>query len=395
MRNILSVTGTRSDWGIMQPVYQAIDRLGMEQHCIMTSMLLMPRFREDMQRVHKEFPGQVHEIAIQDSRTTNESMAEALGTAINLMAPCMARLKPDAVLLQGDRGEMLAAALVAVHLNIPAVHLSGGDRTGTVDDAIRHAISSVAHIHLPTCEQSAQELLRRGESAGRIAVVGEPGLDTILQTNFLTRAQLWADICLPEGQEAILVAQHPVTTESSKARLQMQATLEATCAFAQKHGLAVVVTAANSDAGGEDINDVIAQYAARNEVHFYSSLGAQRFLSMLRYAKALVGNSSSGIWEAPSFCLPAVNIGTRQHGRLRAANVIDVPEFDVADITDALNRALFDDGFKAAAGSCVNPYGDGHSSDRVANILAELDVSDPVLISKWLDTGRDFLEFAR
>lgn len=395
MRTVLSVTGTRSDWGAMQPVYEAIHAVGMAQHCLMTSMLLLPQFIDDRMRVVEAFPGQIHEIPMQDERTTNDSMVQALGNAITLMTPYLYSIKPDIVLLQGDRGEMLAAALVALHLNVPVVHMSGGDRSGTVDDAIRHAISSVAHIHLTTCDPSSQELLRRGESAGRILTVGEPGLDTIVRTELLPRSDLWNDLGIPQEQDVILVAQHPVTTESDKAGAQMQATLEVCCAAAKEHGLAVLVTAANTDAGGDAINDVIRQFAARNDVHFIPSLGARRFLSMLRYARVLVGNSSSGIWEAPSFGLATVNIGTRQHGRLRSANVLDVPEYDSEAIYAALQRALYDETFREAARNCVNPYGDGHSAQRTAKILAELDIQDATLVAKWLDKGRDFLEFAR
>lgn len=395
MRTVLSVTGTRSDWGIMQPVYEAVHAAGMKQHCIMTSMLLLPQFAEDRQRVIDTFPGQIHEVPMQDERTTNDSMAQALGNAITRMTPSLSSIKPDMVVLQGDRGEMLAAALVALHLNIPIVHMSGGDRSGTVDDAIRHAISSVAHIHLTTCEPSSLELLRRGESAGRILAAGEPGLDTLLRTEFLSRSDLWDDLGIPQGQDVILVAQHPVTTESDKASEQMRATLEVCCAAAKEHNLAVLVTAANTDAGGDAMNDVIKQFAARKDVYFVPSLGARRFLSMLRYARVLVGNSSSGIWEAPSFGLATVNIGTRQHGRLRTSNVLDVPEYTHEAIRAVMQRALHDEDFREAARNSVNPYGDGHSAQRTAGILAGLDIQDATLVAKWLDKGRDFLEFAR
>jgi len=397
MRAVLAVTGTRSDWGLMTPVYQALAaRPGFRQECLMTAMHLLPRFAESRALVEAGFPGPVHPVPmLEEGADSNADMAASLGRAVLGLAERMSALAPDLLLLQGDRGEMLAAAVAAAHLNIPVVHMSGGDRSGTIDDSLRHAISVFAHIHLTTCGASSAELRRRGETPGRIMAVGEPGLDGLTGADLLDRAAVGAELGLEADKPIIIVAQHPVTTESSLAAEQMRATLEAVEDFVSGGAALAVLSAANADAGGEAMNGVIAEYAARPGFCYRPSFGPRIFLSLLKAAAVLVGNSSSGIWEAPSFGLPAVNIGTRQHGRLRAENVLDVPAPEKAAIAAALHTALHDAAFRRRAERCANPYGDGRAAERTAAVLEGLDLSHPHLVAKWLDGGEDFLGFAR
>jgi UDP-N-acetylglucosamine 2-epimerase (non-hydrolysing)/GDP/UDP-N,N'-diacetylbacillosamine 2-epimerase (hydrolysing) len=397
MRIILAVTGTRSDWGLMTPVYQAIAaHPDLHLECLMTGMHLLPHFAESKTLVEKEFPGPIHSVPIlEDGNNSNAAMARSLGHAVLGMTDHMNTISPDILLLQGDRGEMLAAAIVAAHLNIPVVHMSGGDRSGTIDDSLRHAISTFAHIHLTTCEASSAELVRQCESPGRIMAVGEPGIDCIKRMDFLDREALNAELGLTAGKPIIIVAQHPVTTESSQSAEQMRATLEAVTTFVSSGEAQAVLSAANTDAGGEVMNAVIAEYAAKPGFYFRPSFGSRLFLSLLKAADVIIGNSSSGILEAPSFGLPAVNIGTRQHGRLRADNVLDIPAYDIQSITAALYSALNDATFRSRARMCTNPYGDGRTSERTIVVLEALDLSHQHLVPKWLDKGEDFLGFAR
>ncbi len=396
MRCVLTVTGTRSDWGAMTPVYAAIAATpGLRQECVLTGMHLLSRFAESRREVERNFPGPIHVAPVCDEDDTNAGMAKALGRGVVHMAEALSHVRPDILLLQGDRGEMLAAAIAGAHMNVPVVHLSGGDRSGTIDDSIRHAVSTLAHVHLTTCEASSRVLLGRGEAPGRILAVGEPGLDVIRAMDYLDRETICAELGLDPAKPLIVVAQHPVTTESDQAGPQMRATLDAVLRLARTRDMQAVVTAANSDAGGEAINAVIAAQAGDPRLRVRATLGARRFLSLLRAAVVLVGNSSSGIWEAPSFGLPAVNVGTRQHGRLRATNVLDVPHHDAEEILAALETAVLDPVFRDKAAQAVNPYGDGHAGDRTARVLGGLDLDDPRLVAKWLDAGRDFLAFAR
>lgn len=397
MRTILTVTGTRSDWGLMTPVYQAVAAYpGLRLECVMTAMHLLPRFAGSRALVETEFPGPIHALPIlEEADGSNAGMARSFGRAVLGITERMIAVAPDIVLLQGDRGEMLATAIVAAHLNVPIAHMSGGDRSGTIDDSLRHAISTFAHIHLTTCEASSAELMRRGETPGRIMAVGEPGIDCILRTNFLDQDALRAELELDTKKPIIIVAQHPVTTESSRAAEQMRATLEAVASFVASGEAQAIVSAANTDAGGEAMNKVIAEYAPKPGFCFRPNFGSRLFLSLLKTAAVLVGNSSSGIWEAPSFGLPAVNIGTRQHNRLRAENVLDVPVHEAEAIRDAIAVALRDKAFCRRARATRNPYGDGRAAERTAAVLYGLDLAAPALVAKWLDRGEDYLAFAR
>lgn len=397
MRSILTITGTRSDWGLMLPVYNRIrDVEGLEMSCVLTGMHFLPRFAASMAAVERECPGPIFPLPC-DSLTmgSNAAMARAFGLAVSGMTDIMEKVSPDILLVQGDRGEMLAGAIAAAHLNIPIVHMSGGDLSGTIDDSIRHAISTFSHIHLTTCEASSQVLLHRGESPGRILAVGEPGIDRIHAMEYMSHAELCRRFALSEALPIILVAQHSVTTESSDSAEQMRATLDAVATFIESGNAQAVLSAANSDAGGEAMNAVIGEFASRQGFCFRASFGSELFLNLLRHSSVLVGNSSSGIWEAPSFGLPVVNIGTRQHGRLRAGNVLDISTHDAVLIVEGIRTALCDHVFRARACECANPYGDGHAADRTVAVLEGLDLSRSHLVAKWLDSGEDYLGFSR
>lgn len=397
MRSILAITGTRSDWGLMLPVYNRIrDVEGLEMSCVLTGMHFLPRFAASRAAVESECPGPIYPLPC-DSLTigSNAAMTRAFGHAVAGMTDIMEMVSPDILLVQGDRGEMLAGAIAAVHLNIPIVHMSGGDLSGTIDDSIRHAISTFSHIHLTTCEASSNVLKDRGESPGRILVVGEPGIDRIHAMEYMSRAELCRLLHLSEALSIILVAQHSVTTESSDSGEQMRATLDAVATFVESGNAQAVISAANSDAGGEAMNAVIGEFVSRQGFCFRASFGSELFLNLLRNASVLVGNSSSGIWEAPSFGLPVVNIGTRQHRRLRAGNVLDVPTHDAALVAEGIRTALYDPAFRARARECINPYGDGRAAERTVAVLEGLDLSRPHLVAKWLDSGEDYLGFSR
>lgn len=305
-------------------------------------------------------------------------MARALGDGVTGMAECMARLDPDLVLVQGDRGEMLAAAMAAAHLDIPVVHMSGGDRTGSIDDTIRNALTSFAHVHLTTCAASSARVIAMGEAPERVFEVGEPGLDVILKLEPLPWPALAGTLGLDPDRPVILATQHPVTTEADRAGAQIQETLEALAAT----GMTTVFTHPNTDAGCEAIVRALESWGERSFLRVIPHLGSLRYLSLMRHAAVLVGNSSSGIIEAPSFRLPVVNVGTRQHARTRAVNVIDVG-YDRGEIRAAIERALHDAEFRRGVAVCVNPYGDGHCAQRTVEILDRLQL-DPGFTAKWL-----------
>src|SRR5450759_2254893 len=319
IKKILSITGTRSDYGLMTPVFRQIaNSQDLTLDLIVSGMHLLPEFKSSLNKIREDNLGKHHLTSMILGEDSGQAMAQSLGLAIFSFSSIIRSVEPDIVLLQGDRGEMLAGAIAAAHINIPIVHMSGGDYSGSIDDSIRNAISKFSHIHLTTCRQSTERLLKMGEQNSRIFEVGEPGLDVIKSMEFIAPEELARELDLVITKPIILAAQHPVTTEADQSGWQMKQTLEALKAL----DMQTVFTYPNSDAGGREMVSVLESYCTSKFLRIVPNLGSERYLSLMKIASVMVGNSSSGILEAPSFKLPAVNIGTRQYGRLRANNVI-------------------------------------------------------------------------
>jgi len=385
-RSVLAITGSRAEYGLMRPVFRSIlEHPLLNLELVVTGMHLLPEFAASLAEIRNDHFCRLHEVNMIQDEDSGLAMAQALGRALVGLPPVVARIQPDILLLQGDRGEMLAGALAAVHMNIPIVHMSGGDFSGTIDDSIRNAISKFAHLHLTTCAASSARLLAMGEKRERIIEVGEPGLDVIREMIAIDPKLLASELEIDLNRPVILATQHPVTTEADQAGWQMQQTLEALSEVGQQ----VVFTYPNVDAGGREMIRVLETYRGRDFLRIVPHLGSGKFLSLMRIATVMVGNSSSGILEAASFKLPVVNIGTRQHGRLRAINVIDVG-YAKQEILLGLQRVLNDEQFRTSLKKCDNPYGDGHTGPRTADILARMHLF-PALVAKWLDNDGGFL----
>lgn len=386
-RLVFAVTGSRAEYGSMRPVFQAIAAAPeLELQLLVTGMHLVPQFRRSLDEIEADAFGSLHRLPVFPEDGTGAAMARALGQAVIASTEVLQSVRPDIVLLQGDRGEMLAAAMAAAHLNVPVVHMSGGDRTGTIDDAIRNAITSFAHVHLTTCDESSERLHGMGESAARIMQVGEPTLDVILGMTPLSREILCTELDLDGERPVVLATQHSVTDEADKAGAQVRETLAAITAL----GMQTVFTYPNTDSGYEAIVEALETWQPRANLRVVPHLGQLRYLSLMREAAVVVGNSSSGILEAPSFAVPVVNVGTRQHRRTRANNVIDAM-CDRTAIEAAIRRALHDPVFRAGLRDCRNPYGDGRCAERTCDILRRLRLGR-ALTAKWLDDGAALLD---
>lgn len=388
-RRILSITGSRADYGLMEPVHRAIaaDR-ALELHLIVTGMHHLPDFVSSLAATREDRIGELHELETLTGEDGGEGMAASIGRAIVGMSGIFAGTKPDIVLLQGDRGEMLAGAIAAAHMNIPIVHMSGGDVSGSVDDSVRNAISKFASFHLTNCAASTERLVAMGEPRARIAEVGEPGLDQLLRTEFLPIETLAAELSLRPEEKFLMATLHPVTDEADQGAAQMQTVLAAL----EEVGLTTVFTYPNTDAGGRAMRDVLEAARGKPFLRIVPNLGSRRYLSLLRHAAAVVGNSSSGLYDTPTLKIPAVNIGSRQSGRLRAGNVVDV-DFDQAVIVKALRFVLEDNGYRAQLAQCRNPYGDGRAAERTVDILKRLTL-DHALIAKWRNAPGPFVTAA-
>ena len=385
-RTICSITGTRADYGLMRPVFSAIaQKQSLHLDLIVTGMHLLTEFKTSLEVIEADRYGDLHRCSMTLAEDSGKAMAQSFGLAVFSMAEILDRLKPDIMLLQGDRGEMLAGAVCAAHMNIPIVHMSGGDYSGSIDDPIRNAISKFAHIHLTTCSQSTDRLLAMGEAAARILEVGEPGLDAIRTMQFVPPDRLAREFRLDLGKPIVLATQHPVTTEADRSADQIRETLTAL----EELGMQTIFTYPNSDAGGREMIQVLEGYREKGFIRIVPNLGSGKYLSLLKIASVLVGNSSSGILEAPSFKVPVVNVGTRQQGRLRAVNILDVG-YDRNGIKEMIRFALQDGPFKAKLADCRNPYGDGHTAEKTVKILTELKLTH-ALIAKWLPSDEAFL----
>jgi GDP/UDP-N,N'-diacetylbacillosamine 2-epimerase (hydrolysing) len=271
---------------------------------------------------------------------------------------------------------MLAGAVAATYMNIPIAHIHGGDVSGNVDEPVRHAITKLAHIHFPATEESAQRIIAMGEDPSHVFTVGAPTLDTILHEKLIEPCQLAEKYHLNLLEPLLLIVQHPVTIEADEASSQIRETLEA---IADLHYQSIVVYP-NADAGGRRMIEVIKEYKVEKYpfIRSFESIPHEEYLSLMKIASVIVGNSSSGLIEAPSFGLPVVNIGSRQQGRQRAENVIDVG-YNRTQIKAAIQTALDDEVFKAQSKSIKNPYGDGMTGVRIAEILAGIKIDKKLL----------------
>ncbi len=376
-RKILYITGTRADYGLMKSVLGAIENhphLNLE--IIATGMHLMLEFGMTINEIKKD-TFKIHEIDASYGKDDKESMANFVGKFIQLLTGKVNEIKPDMILLLGDRGEMLAGAIVGAYLTIPVAHLHGGEVTSTVDDFARHAITKLAHIHLPATELSAKRIILMGEESWRIHVVGAPGLDLILNEKLPSKEEVCENLSLDPKKPIFLAIQHPVTLEIEQAEKQMRETMEAIAHLKQQ----TVVIYPNADAGGRKMIEVIKEYDKYPFVKIFKSIPHIEYLSLMKMSSVMVGNSSSGIIEAPSFQLPVVNIGTRQEGRERSDNVIDVDHCK-EEIINAINKAMSDPIFTGKVKKCKNPYGDGKTGERVANILNRIKIDKQLLQKK-------------
>jgi len=374
-RKILYISGTRADYGLMRSVLRRINNHpDLSLDIVVTGMHLMEEFGNTIDEI-KEDGFFYHIVDVQHDDDTKESMAIFIGRFIQELVPVIHSLHPDIILVLGDRGEMLAGAIVGVYMGIPVAHIHGGEVTTTVDDYARHAITKLAHIHFPATEESAGRILRMGEDPSRIFVVGAPGLDQILHEPLLTQDELAQKYQLDFSKPVLLVVQHPVTLEVDNAPEQIRETLEAVVSLQYQ----TIVIYPNADAGGRKMIEIIKEYEHLPYLKIFSSIPHKDYLSLLQQVSVLIGNSSSALIEAPSFGLPVVNIGTRQMGRERADNVIDTL-YNREKIRECIYKAIHDDKFRKKAKLCRNPYGDGKASKRISEILSKIDINEDLLI---------------
>ena len=379
MRKIAVVTGTRAEYGIFQPVLRALEKSpDLKLLLVVSGMHLCREFGytiNDIKRDGFRIDAKVPMLLPSD---TLAAMAKSVGRGVIGMARTWERLRPDIILVLGDRVEPLAAAIAGAYMNIPVAHIHGGDSSkGGLDEYARHAITKFAHIHFPATKASTERIIKLGEDEWRVHQVGSPALDAILNEPLISAEQMAKRFDLDLSQPLFLLVQHPVTTQVSEAPQQIKETLEAI----KEVGYPTVLIYPNSDAGGRRMIEVIKQYEGYPFIKTAKSLPRKEYLSLIKMATVMVGNSSSGMLDAPSFGLPVVNIGIRQEGRERGRNIIDVGH-SKQEIIEAIKKALTDKEFLDEVKRCETPYGDGKTSQRIAEILSKLEITPRLLQKK-------------
>lgn len=380
-RKICVATGSRAEYGLLHWVMKGIQEdPALELQVIATGMHLSPEFGLTWRVIENEgfrIDARVEMLLSSDSAI---GVAKSIGLGVIGFADALDRLRPDILLVLGDRFEILAAVQAALVARIPVAHIAGGDTTeGAFDEAIRHSITKMSHIHLVTNEDAARRVRQLGETPRHIHLVGSPGIDQIKRLRLLDRGELERELDFPFRVRNLLVTFHPATLDAESSDTQFRELLDALDAIGPEVG--IVFTRPNADTGGRVIISLIDEFvASRPHARVYTSLGQLRYLSLLAQADAIVGNSSSGLYEAPTLKKPTVNIGDRQKGRLQADSVLNCPA-SAKEIEQTIRRA-----FTLDCSMTVNPYGDGESSPRIVSLLKEAETAG-LLQKRFWDMG--------
>ena len=365
---VCAITGTRAEYGLLRRLlFKFKDNNKIDLTLVVTGSHLSNSFGNTQDEIIEDGFLDYIKICIPMDDDSKEGMAVSAGVAMTKFARLFTSYKPDIVVVLGDRFEIFAAASAAHLIGIPIAHISGGDTTeGAVDDAIRHCLTKISYLHFPGCEQSAMRIIQMGEQPDRVFNVGEPGVENCLTMKLMSRQELSENIEFKNVlRNYSVVTFHPVTMENNTAVSQLYELIEAMDA---QNDMSYIITMANTDAGGRAINDIwIREGKKRSNWMVVKSLGVLRYLSAVKYAKLVIGNSSSGVVEAPSMGTPTVNIGDRQKGRMMAESVICCAP-DKLEIFKAMKVALANE-FQEKAKHVQSPFGDGTTSKQIVDVI--------------------------
>lgn len=381
-RKICVVTGTRAEFGLLYWLMKEIQNDDVLQlQIIVTGMHLSPEFGLTYQQIEKEFEID-KKIEILLSSDTETGVSKSMGLTMISFAEAFEELKPDIVVVLGDRFEIFAAASAAMIARIPIAHIHGGETTeGAFDEAFRHAITKMSHWHFTATDSYRKRVIQLGEAPERVFNVGAVGIDNIKKLDLLDRASFEDSINFRLAEKNLLITYHPVTLEDNTAEVQCQELLEALDTLENTH---LIFTKANADTNGRVVNRMIDEYVVANpdKACVFASLGQLRFLSALQYVDAMIGNSSSGLAEAPSFKIGTINIGDRQKGRIAADSVIHcAPEKEA--ILEAM-YTLYSKEFAEKIKNVRNPYNNGGASEKIKSILMEVSL-ESIAKKKFFD----------
>lgn len=369
-RKICVVTGSRADYGLLRFVMQGIKvNADLVLQVVATGMHLSPTFGLTYREIEADGFNIDAKVENLSSSDTPVGIAESMGKGLSGCAEAFSRLQPDLIVVLGDRFEIFAATAAALVAKIPVAHLHGGETTaGAFDEAFRHSITKMSHLHFVAAEEYRQRVIQLGEDPKNVFLVGGLGVDGVKSVNLLTKDELESSLGIKFQSKSLLVTFHPVTLEDETSEAQMKELLSA---LSDLSDTTLIFTMPNADTGGLILIKMIEQFVKlHHNAHSFISLGQQRYLSCIAHVDGVVGNSSSGLTEVPSFKKGTINIGARQLGRLQALSVINC-EPEEEHIKGALTK-LFSQEFKSSLATTSNPYGEGGASDSVVNVLRDI-----------------------
>lgn len=373
MRKICLITTTRAEYGIMKRLIEKLyNDKDIDFSLIVTGMHLSKKFGETYKDINIPI---TQKIDIEIEKDAAYSMA----LAIQRFSDCFKNLLPDIIVILGDRYETMAVAIAAMLNNIPIAHLHGGETTeGAIDEAIRHSITKMSHLHFTSCEDYRKRVIQLGEAPDRVFNIGSLGVENIKTLKLMTKEELEKSLNFKFGKKNILMTFHPVTLEKNSAKSQIKEVLSA---LGELKDTNIIITMPNSDQESNEIFKQIEVFEKENKnVKTYTSLGVIRYLSTLKYVDMVVGNSSSGIIEVPSFKIPTINIGNRQRGRIQANSIINCQPVK-SEILEAINS-----GYNLDCSNISNPY---EKADSLETLIAKLKSADlnNILIKKFFDVN--------
>ncbi|WP_379970591.1 UDP-N-acetylglucosamine 2-epimerase [Ectobacillus sp. sgz5001026] len=377
---ICILTATRAEYGLLKPVIIKLMKVPeFDVHVVVTGAHLSPEFGLTYMEIERDGIPIDEKIEILLSGDTPTAISKSMGLAMIGFADYFSRKQPDMLVVLGDRYETVAVCCVAINQRIPIAHLYGGETTeGAVDESIRHAITKLSYLHFTSTEEYRKRVIQLGEQPDRVFCVGAIGIENIMQEKLLTKAELERSIGFKLDIPYAMITFHPVTLEDNNSAEQFKELLDV-CSKHQE--MKFLFSKANADAHGRVINQMLDTYVKEHDnAIVFASLGMVRYLSAVKHSAMVMGNSSSGLVEAPSFGVPTINIGDRQKGRLQADSIINCqPVF--GEIEESISLALTDE-FKNKARNTLNPYGDGNTSGKIVGKIKECLLGDKINLKK-------------
>ncbi len=381
MKRICILTATRAEYGLLRNVIHKLSKeteIGVD--VVVTGAHLAPEYGLTFHEIEQDGIRIDRKIPILLSSDMPASVSKTMGLALIAFSDYFEEKQPDMLIVLGDRYETLAVCIAAMNQRIPIAHLYGGEKTeGAMDEAIRHSITKLSYLHFTSTEEYRRRVIQLGEQPDRVFCVGAMGVENVMKQSIMTKKELEESIGFELGKNFSVVTYHPVTLETESATSQIQ---ELFTALLRIENMKYLITKANADAGGRQINGLLDQFAEENKerVFVIESLGMKRYLSALKWCKMVIGNSSSGIVEAPSFRIPTVNIGDRQKGRLQAESVINCEPY-AENIEKAMRKAISKE-MTDLVSKTLNPYGDGNTTEQITAIIKNMLLEDKIQLKK-------------